>query len=45
MLASLGGHLNRKKDAPPGPKVIWIGLQRVRDFVLALNAQKIMAGT
>ena len=45
MLASLGGHLNRKKDAPPGPKVIWIGLQRVRDFVLALNAQKIIAGT
>ena len=45
MLASLGGHLKRKHDAPPGPKVIWIGLQRVRDFVLVLNAQKIMAET
>jgi len=37
MLATLGGYLNRKNDGPPGPKVLWIGLQRVRDFVLALK--------
>lgn len=45
MLALLGGYLNRKNDPPPGPKVLWIGLQRARDFVLALNAQKIIRGT
>lgn len=38
MLAQLGGYLNRKSDAPPGPKAIWIGLQRTRDFVIAISA-------
>jgi hypothetical protein len=32
--------LARKGDGPPGPKAIWIGLQRVRDFVLALEARE-----
>jgi hypothetical protein len=40
MVASLGGFLNRKADGPPGPKTLWIGLQRVPDFVLALDAQR-----
>ena len=35
MIAELGGYLGRKHDGPPGPKVIWIGLQRMRDFALA----------
>ena len=38
MVASLGGYLQRKHDGPPGPKALWIGLQRIRDFVIALNA-------
>nr|WP_290649276.1 IS4 family transposase [Aquisalimonas sp.] len=38
MLAGFGGLLNRKHDGPPGNKSIWIGLQRTRDFVLALAA-------
>jgi hypothetical protein len=38
MVASLGGHLGRKHDGPPGPKTLWIGLQRARDFVIALEA-------
>lgn len=38
MLAGFGGFLNRKHDGPPGNKSIWIGLQRTRDFVLALAA-------
>lgn len=38
MVASLGGYLGRKHDGPPGPKSIWIGLQRARDFALALDA-------
>ncbi len=40
MIASYGGYLNRKGDGEPGPKTLWIGLQRVRDFVLGINAQK-----
>ena len=40
MVAGLGGFLNRKSDGFPGPKTLWIGLQRVPDFVLALEAQR-----
>jgi hypothetical protein len=40
MIARLGGHLGRKRDDPPGPQSIWIGLQRMRDFVLVLDAIK-----
>jgi len=39
LLAGLGGYLARKGDGPPGAKTIWIGLQRTRDFVLALQAR------
>ena len=35
LIAELGGYLGRKHDGPPGPKAIWIGLQRMRDFALA----------
>jgi len=35
MLASLGGYIGRKSDGPPGPKTIWIGLQRMHDFALS----------
>lgn len=38
IIASLGGHLGRKCDGPPGPKSIWIGLHRTADFALAWNA-------
>ena len=39
MVAGFGGFLNRKADGMPGPQTIWIGLQRCKDFVLALEAQ------
>lgn len=39
LVAGLGGFLARKGDGPPGPKAIWLGLQRTRDFVLALQAR------
>lgn len=39
LVAGLGGYLARKGDGPPGPKTLWIGLQRVRDFALALEAR------
>lgn len=40
MVAGFGGFLNRKGDGFPGPQTLWIGLQRSRDFVLALEAQR-----
>jgi len=40
LVATLGGFLNRKGDGFPGPKTLWIGLQRAADFVLALEAQR-----
>lgn len=39
-VARLGGFLARKGDGPPGPKAIWTGLQRTRDFVIALEARE-----
>jgi hypothetical protein len=45
LIASFGGFLNRKGDGLPGVKVMWIGLSRLRDFVLALEvAQDITYG-
>lgn len=44
MVGRLGGHLGRQGDGPPGPKAIWIGLQRTHDFVLALRAQRVASG-
>lgn len=35
MIASLGGYLGRKHDGEPGPQVMWIGIQRMRDFAIA----------
>jgi hypothetical protein len=40
LVASFGGFLNRKGDGFPGPQSLWIGLQRTRDFVLAMDAQR-----
>jgi hypothetical protein len=38
MIAGMGGYLGRKHDGPPGPKTMWIGLQRMRDFAAAWAA-------
>ncbi len=35
MIAKLGGFLGRKSDGFPGSTVMWIGMQRMRDFTLA----------
>lgn len=34
LIAKLGGYLNRARDGVPGPKVIWIGIQRMKDIAL-----------
>lgn len=39
-LAMSGGYLNRKQDAPPGVKTLWIGMQRLRDFMTGFDAAK-----
>lgn len=33
LIAQLGGYIRRPHE-PPGPKTLWIGLQRMRDFAL-----------
>ena len=38
LIAKLGGYLGRKADGPPGPKALWIGLQRMRDYAIAWTA-------
>jgi IS4 transposase len=35
MIAILGGYVNRKKEGPPGVKVVWKGMARMVDFALA----------
>jgi Transposase Tn5 dimerisation domain len=40
IIASFGGFLGRKGDGFPGPKSLWIGLQRVQDFAAGIAYQK-----
>lgn len=37
-IASLGGYLGRKGDGPPGPKAMWLGMQRMTDLALGWHA-------
>ena len=37
MIAQLGGYQGRKHDGPPGPKTMWIGMQRMHDLARAWN--------
>lgn len=45
LVTCLGGYLGRKNDGPPGPKSMWIGMQRIREFVIALEAQRALIET
>lgn len=40
MVATLGGFLGRKCDGQPGTKTIWIGLQRLDDFIIGWSLAK-----
>ena len=42
-IATFGGFLDRKGDGEPGVQALWLGLQRVRDFALAIQASKTVA--
>ncbi len=39
LIASLGGWLGRKCDGEPGPKAMWVGLQRMTDLALGWRAR------
>ena len=34
LVAQLGGYVNRKRNDPPGPQTVWLGLQRLHDITL-----------
>ena len=40
LIAGFGGFLGRKRDGHPGPKAIWEGMQKVRAFAIALEANR-----
>lgn len=42
LIAQLGGFLGRKADGEPGPQTLWIGLQRLKDMVVAAQALRDM---
>lgn len=44
IIAGFGGFLGRKSDGFPGVQTLWIGLHRVRGFVIALKVQKDVLG-
>ena len=46
LIARFGGFLGRKSDGHPGPKALWIGLQRVREFAIGIAvAQEVFIPT
>lgn len=42
-VATFGGFLNRKGDGEPGVQTVWLGLQRARDFVAAIQAHRLLS--
>jgi hypothetical protein len=43
LIAKLGGYLGRKCDGPPGPKAMWVGMQRMTDLALGWRAHANLA--
>ncbi len=40
-IAKLGGYLNRKGDPPPGPKAMWIGIQKMHAMTVGFELSKL----
>ena len=40
LIAQLGGFLGRKGDGEPGVKTLWLGLQRLVDFIAGMHAAR-----
>ena len=45
LIASLGGWLGRKCDGEPGPKAMWVGMQRMTDLALGWRPVRTTVGT
>ena len=45
IIAMFGGFIGRSSDGFPGAETLWLGLQRVRDFEIALAVTKAMEKT
>ena len=43
LIAMLGGYLGRPSDGPPGPKAMWVGMQRMTDLALGWGARNLQA--
>jgi hypothetical protein len=41
-IAMLGGFLGRKCDGEPGVKTLWLGMQRLRDFVEGMEHMQVI---
>ncbi len=44
VVGATDGFLGRKSDGFPGPKHLWIGIQRIRDFAYAFEVQNEIFG-
>ncbi|MEO0347863.1 MAG: IS4 family transposase, partial [Pseudomonadota bacterium] len=42
MIAKIGGYLNRKSDPPPGTKIFWRGLKKMKLYQTAIDAFKLI---
>jgi len=40
LIATLGGYQGRPSDGPPGPRAMWIGMQRMTDLAQGWRAQR-----
>jgi hypothetical protein len=40
IIAKIGGFIGRKNDGEPGPKTIWAGMEKIQQFITALNAKE-----
>lgn len=38
IIAGFGGFLGRKSDGHPGPKALWAGLQKLRDYMDSIHS-------
>ena len=43
LIGRLGGNMGRRHDGPPGPKAMWIGMQRMMDLAAAWEAFELAA--
>jgi hypothetical protein len=40
LIGQLGGYLGRKRDGPPGPKTLWLGLRCLANIIIGMELAK-----